>query len=131
MDNIEKDVVAALRLGYGCQYGRYKVDYPNTADHSVDAVPDPLDDEPPRYCRNCGKMFTPRDGHQVFCTEECRLERRRIRERQKRNVTEKKPVGKLFCPICGRTAAKMTNKQIYCGKSCAATARIKARGKKV
>lgn len=129
MDNIEKDVAAALRLGYGVWYGRYKVDYPNTADHSVDAVPDPLDDEPPRYCRNCGKMFAPRDGHQVFCTEECRLERRRIRERMKRSAAEKHPVGEVHCPICGKVAPKMTIKQIYCGKSCAAVARNRARKK--
>lgn len=28
-DNIERDVIAAMKLGYGVHYGAYKADYPN------------------------------------------------------------------------------------------------------
>ena len=129
MDNIEKDVAAALRLGYGCRYGRYKVDYPHTAVRIVEAVPEPEDDEPPRYCRHCGKEFSPNTGHQIFCTDECRLERKRLRNRISKNSAEKRPVGEVHCPICGRIAPKMSNGQKYCGKSCAAVARNRARTK--
>lgn len=28
LDNIEKDVIAAMELGYGVHYGHYKADHP-------------------------------------------------------------------------------------------------------
>lgn len=34
LDNLERDVVAAMRLGYGVHYGAYKADHPHTRDCS-------------------------------------------------------------------------------------------------
>ena len=30
MDNLDKDITLARKLGYGAQYGKFKADYPNT-----------------------------------------------------------------------------------------------------
>jgi len=131
MDNLARDVREALRLGYGCHYGYYKIDYPNTADHSVDLIPDPEDDEPPARCKHCGKVFIPHDGHQVFCTEKCRLDRRRLLGRLSKQNTKKHAFGEAVCPVCNKTFEKPTPKQIYCGRACAAVVRNRNRKKKV
>lgn len=133
MDNLSKDVAAAQRLGYGVHYGRYKVDYPHTKDHSVDLIPEMDDAIPPKYCRHCGKPFNPKDGHQVVCSEECRHERRKEMNRinKTNHNREKHPVGEGVCPVCGRTFQKFSRHHTYCGKSCAAVQRNKKRRKKV
>lgn len=132
MDNLSKDVAAALRLGYGCHYGRYKVDHPNTADRSADLpLPDPRDDKPLPRCKHCGKVFRQRDGHQVFCSEECRLDRRRLMNRLNKKDYERHSIGEAVCPACGKTFPKMRQTHIYCGRSCAAVVRNQNRRKKV
>ena len=67
MDNLEKDVAAAMRLGYGVHYGRYKADYPKTKE---DTGADPYI----RECRYCGKRFRAaglRNG-KLYCDDWCR-----------------------------------------------------------
>ena len=129
MDNIEKDVAAALRLGYGCRYGRYKVDYPCTADHSADIAPALPDDEPPRYCRNCGKAFVPKHGSLRYCSEDCRVELERLRKRLYARHAEKPNFGEGICIVCQKTFQKTKKTQACCNKSCAAVARNRARTK--
>ena len=131
MDNLAKDVAAAQRLGYGCHYGRYKVDHPHTSNRSVEVIPEPEDNEPPHRCKHCGKIFKPRDGHQVFCTEECRQDRRRLLNRLNKQDYTRKPMGEAVCPVCNVTFPRLARKQIYCGRACAAVVRNKTRKKKV
>lgn len=130
MDNLEKDVAAALRLGYGCQYGRYKVDHPHTADHTVDLIPEEEEVDPPKQCRHCGKEFRPDNGNQVFCSEECRVDRRRLLDRINKSNAEKRPIGQAVCPVCDKTFAKLTRNHTYCSRSCAAVVRNKTRRKR-
>lgn len=83
MDNIERDSLRALELGYGVHYGHYKADYPNTA---------PREEEPDyealgyKECPECGKWFRPR-GCQRWCGDECRVKvsSRRQNEWKRRN----------------------------------------------
>lgn len=67
MDNLEKDVAAAMRLGYGVHYGRYKADHPNTKE---DAGEDPGN----RKCRNCGEPIraTGLRNRRLYCDDRCR-----------------------------------------------------------
>ena len=119
MDNIEKDVAAALRLGYGTHYGRYKVDYPHTADHSVVEEP-----EQTKTCKMCGMEFILTRQDQKYCSEECRV---------KWNSQRKKPqkkgpyleCGPAQCPICGKKFVRTTDdrRKVFCGRSCSAKSR--------
>lgn len=73
LDNIERDVIAAMELGYGVHYGNYKADHPNTKEPEEDSIPDP---EEYGSCRNCGKPF-PRRGYRyrkLYCDDDCRLQ---------------------------------------------------------
>lgn len=85
LDNIERDVILAERLGYGCHYGRYKADHPHTRVEEESAVEvKPLPDSL-KPCRFCGKLFDPEmQGHtkaRAFCSYECQCESDRIRSR--------------------------------------------------
>lgn len=73
-DNIERDVIAAMKLGYGVHYGAYKADYPNTKDAEINL--DELDPDQIRICRGCGKRFglTDRSSRKLYCSDECRAE---------------------------------------------------------
>ena len=88
LDNLDRDVIRAERLGYGCHYGRYKADHPHT--RVEDAHPAPIIEvqELPntlKPCKFCGKMFDPEDlGYtkaRMFCSDECQYESDRIRSR--------------------------------------------------
>ena len=37
-DNIDLDVIDAMAMGYGCQYGRFKVDHPRTKDRNEERL---------------------------------------------------------------------------------------------
>lgn len=67
LDNLTRDVLAAEALGYGCHYGDYKADYPNTRD-----TPLPVRTENMKTCPGCGKHF-PSNGkpRPVYCSMSC------------------------------------------------------------
>jgi len=124
MDNLDRDIREAQRLGYGVHYGHYKADHPYTADHSVDLVPE----YPVKKCAECGEEFVPGRPGQIYCSEECR-NRRNAREsaRKNRENRPKSPIGPAVCPVCGCTFHRERADRIYCGMSCAAVARNKRR----
>ena len=73
LDHIERDVIAAMKLGYGVHYGHYKADYPHTSDE------EPLEMEivPPervRVCKQCGKLFVVSSSqhNKIYCDDYCR-----------------------------------------------------------
>lgn len=87
MDNLERDSLRALELGYGVHYGRYKADHPHTA---------PGEEEPDyeaqgyKNCPECGKLFLPK-RNQVRCSIECthNYNCRKSAERQRRKKQRK------------------------------------------
>lgn len=71
LDNIEKDVIAAMELGYGVHYGHYKADHPHTREDK----PEPqIPEEYMRTCRYCGRQFSTRGQHyrKLYCDDDCR-----------------------------------------------------------
>ena len=89
LDNLDRDVIRAERLGYGCHYGRYKADHPHTRAEGSNPAPTVEAQELPntlKSCRICGKMFDPEDfGYskaRKFCSVECAEESNRIRQRK-------------------------------------------------
>lgn len=79
LDNLTRDVLAAEALGYGCHYGDYKADYPNTRD-----TPLPVKSEPMKTCPTCGKSF-PSNGktRPAYCSPVCQKKMNSIRTAEK------------------------------------------------
>lgn len=69
LDNIERDVIRAERLGYGCHYGRYKADHPYTR-MEEEEIPEGA---PSRICEHCGKLYgmAGRSNNSKFCSDAC------------------------------------------------------------
>ncbi len=79
-DNIDLDVEDAERLGYGCHYGRYKADHPNTKDaNEARLYPRKKQQEQLRVrtvyektCIVCGKKFTTTQQTRKYCDDRCK-----------------------------------------------------------
>ena len=123
MDNLERDVRMAEKLGYGCHYGWYKADHPHTADLTDDEIlglpqrnekPKPKEDPDMTVCRYCGKSFPKSSYGRQFCDDYCRryYYERRKRERKKGEMRD----GKV-CAICGKPIATERNRK-YCSDNC-------------
>lgn len=70
LDNIERDVIRAERLGYGCHYGRYNADHPYTRVEEPEEIPEGA---PSRICEHCGKLYgmAGRSHNSKFCSDAC------------------------------------------------------------
>ena len=122
MDNIDKMMKEADRLGFGVSYGKYRAAYPNG---SGDALVRPVEPEPvekhSRTCRRCGKHFVGVHGSQVYCSQECR--HAAIIERQyayygRKRLKEKRLLI-ISCAVCGADFQAVMEKQKYCCPECA------------
>lgn len=90
MDNLDKDVAMAMKLGYGVHYGRYKADYPHTREKEPEVI---LDESKFGTCLNCGRRFSKvgRGYRKVYCDDVCRMqynsrmEYQKTQERRRRN----------------------------------------------
>ena len=106
-DNIDRDCMRAMALGYGVHYGRFKADYPHTADRD-EVVPQ----YPPRICPQCGTEFLPGRDNQKYCSEECKYEFNRI-HRMRNPMRARQP----FCKRCGAPVID-PKQRVYCSKAC-------------
>ena len=121
MDNIDKMMKEADRLGFGVSYGKYRAAYPNgSGDVLVRPVePKPVQN-PSRRCRRCGKPFVGTHGSQAFCSEECG--NAAIMERQnawrKRKRLKEKRLLIISCAECGADFRAVRKTQKYCCAEC-------------
>lgn len=121
MDNLEKDVREAMRLGYGIHYGNYKVDHPHTRD-DLDMPPPPK--HPPKKCPECGIEFIPERANQKYCSADCQQNRQRLdKEKYKRRKQLNLPLGPAVCLVCGGNYVRYKKTQETCSRSCAARVR--------
>lgn len=70
LDNIERDVIRAMELGYGVHYGNYKADHPFT---KYDPEPVPMVESKP--CLHCGApilLHNGNDRRKRFRKDDCR-----------------------------------------------------------
>lgn len=65
----------------------------------------------PRYCANCGKVFTTEVSITKYCSEECAGAAYRYRTVQSKYPTR-------YCRHCGKQLAGMEHNTRYCNKEC-------------
>ena len=126
MDHLAWDVARAQRLGYGCHYGRYKVDHPHTVDlweEEASQTRKPkrkepeLPAEPPKYCLGCGKEFLPRKNFANYCSVACRKADRARKASAWRREHKPKPAD-IPCEFCGKVFTQTRKGQKYCSRTC-------------
>jgi hypothetical protein len=122
MDNIDRIMKEADRLGFGVSYGKYRAAYPNgSGDVLVRPVePEPAE-KPSRICKRCGRTFVAAHGSQAYCSQECR--HAAIIERQdawyKRKKRKEKRLLTISCAECGADFRAVRETQKYCCPECA------------
>ena len=133
MDNLDRDIREAQRLGYGVHYGMYKADHPHTRDIPMDVAVAPPKQKSaeaavaPKICRHCGKEFYVTRNLRSFCSESCkRLHSSQLAvERTQRKLQKK---AQRTCKLCGKAFVPAVKTQVYCGRSCAGKAKGKLFG---
>lgn len=122
MDNLERDVRMAEKLGYGCHYGWYKADHPHTADLTDEEIlglpvkgkrkqrkkgPDMT------ACLWCGKSFLTTSHGKQYCNDDCR----RYAYEAKRREQKGKVIKDKRCPVCGKPVVGIRNRKC-CSAEC-------------
>lgn len=120
---LDYDMQRAEDLGYGCQYGRYKADHPNTRGEfeSLTGSPARRKVDPGRrecICARCGGRFY-NTGHvqKKYCSPECKKEADNERYRNATAQGHIKP-----CKTCGKEFLSYRGTK-YCCADCLATGR--------
>lgn len=123
-DHLEYDVMQAERLGYGCHYGKYKADHPDTLAKfeevtGVKKLEKVAPNKREKVCPVCGVTFVTGNlnTHKIYCGDECR---RKADEERKRQL-ESMPKG--ICLWCGGEITDTTMRSRYCGPGCFCAAR--------
>lgn len=130
-DHLEYDVIQAEALGYGCHYGAYKADHPETlekfeAETGVVQVKKVDTDRKERKCPQCGATFYTKGlaGYKIYCCDECRQQASAERERERAKVQ------KGICQWCGGQLPNRSRTTCCCPECYGAAKRAKARARR-
>ena len=122
MDNIDRIMKEADRLGFGVSYGKYRAAYPNGSGEVLAQAPksEPAQ-KPTRKCRRCGSPFVIMHGSQAYCSPDCSqaavIERQNACYRRKR--LKEKRLLIISCSECGTDFRAVRETQKYCCPECA------------
>lgn len=118
MDNIDRMMKEADRLGFGVSYGKYRAAYPNG---SADVLPSPPKPKPPErpsgICKMCGKNFVKSHANTIYCGPECKIAAERKRQRDWYHNKTKVPAIAV-CIICGADFKPKKVNCKTCGQEC-------------
>lgn len=119
MDNIDRIMKEAERLGFGVSYGKYRAAYPyGSADVLPSAKKRTMPGKATAVCRHCRKTFVVRHGNQTYCSEEC--QDAVLYQRQKEYYAKKSKVPPVaMCAVCGADFKPVSTKSRYCCEECA------------
>ena len=119
MDNIDRIMKEADRLGFGVSYGKYRAAYPDGSKAVVSAAAqEPLECEDDlRMCKICGKEFLPTHGNQACCSAECKAEAEKKRQREWYRKKHEIP-DTAVCAICGVQFKPKSPRNKCCSKEC-------------
>lgn len=122
MDNIDRIMKEAERLGFGVSYGKFRAAYPGGTPGDPPKAPQPSNEEKPTVeCRLCGKPFIVTHGNQQYCSAECSVEvaNKRIKAYERRKLQEKRnAAAPRFCIVCGVTIPVGSQRRSYCSDEC-------------
>lgn len=116
-DHLEYDVMQAEALGYGCHYGNYKADHPNTREEfenltGMKKVEKVDDGKVELHCLQCGATFyvSYLQKNKKYCCDECR------QKAQHERAIGRGPA--IYCAWCGREIPRGTHRTTYCCNDC-------------
>lgn len=127
MSNLDRDLAEMRRLGYGTNYGKYKLDYPNTGKPAPKPTPKkPRQCAPPKeyqlVCDFCGKPFTSLTANKMYCSTECC--RKNSKKQYQERKLSKKQERTAKCLVCGSEFPQLRSNNKYCGETCRRTAKL-------
>jgi endogenous inhibitor of DNA gyrase (YacG/DUF329 family) len=116
---LDYDMQRANALGYGCHYGDYKADHPNTRGEFERLTEKTRRADPsvkPQICPHCGKEFTRTRGQnrRKYCSDECQSRHYNATHYKKTTDTGKT----VACPICGTEFVTKNQHHKYCSREC-------------
>lgn len=129
MDNIDRIMKEAERLGFGVSYGKYRAAYPNGCKEVLPAAPArKAPEKKSKTCKHCEKSFVPKHYSQCYCSIECADQSQQERQQkyyvdQKTKAHQASPL--KFCKECGVTIPADSMKKTYCCAECAREGRRK------
>ena len=132
MDNIDRIMKEAERLGFGVSYGKYQAACRDDHVEALPSLPKPKASEKlPVSCRHCGKPFIPGHASQAYCSPECKYAAQRARQtafyKEKRRRNKKQLI--LVCVECGSDFKALRSTQKYCCKECSKDGSRKAQAR--
>lgn len=123
MDNIDRIMREADRLGFGVSYGKYQA---ACGYRTVLSAPKPKPPEKPTgICKMCGKLFVKSHANTIYCGPECKIAAERKRQRDwygKKIVVPAVAV----CVICGVEFKPLNFRGKCCGLECSRENRRRA-----
>lgn len=121
MDNIDRMMKEADRLGFGVSYGKYRAAYPNGSSGANLKAAAGRSEKPSATCRHCGKPFVIRHGNQQYCSGECRdavvMARQRKWEKDARKRRQQAGYVKV-CAVCAADFRTSDSRKKYCCEEC-------------
>lgn len=118
---LDYDMQRANALGYGCHYGDYKADHPNTRgefERTTEAAQRADPDAVLVTCPHCGKEFVRGRYRRKYCSDECQKKFNTAKHCKKKTDTGKT----VACPICGTEFVTKNQHHKYCSRECYAEA---------
>lgn len=109
MDNLAMDCARAKALGYGCHYGWFKADYPNSSAIPVKEAGGDLY----KTCAHCGERFIPSKKGVKYCGAICSYNANYERIKQRRA----EHLATVNCPVCGKEFVSRYGMK-YCSAEC-------------
>lgn len=117
MDNIDRIMKEADRLGFGVSYGKYRAAYPNDNGQALSA-----ESVGPEYatfpCKCCGKPFVRSHANLLYCSEECRHQAKRKRDIEYLRRKSGRPLI-ASCAVCGADFKPKNTRHKCCSEECA------------
>lgn len=126
MDNIDRIMKEADRLGFGCSYGKYRAAYPDGGADVTPTAPKPKPEgKPPGTCKLCGKTFVRRHANALYCSAECKIEAEKKRQRDWYGKKADIP-SVAVCVICGADFKPKSVRSKCCSPKCSEANKRKA-----
>lgn len=119
MDNIDRVMKEADRLGFGVSYGKYQAAVSSGSVKAISSVEKAKPPEKPTgICKMCGRLFVKSHANNIYCGPECKIAAERKRQRDWYGKKILVPAV-AACVICGAEFKPLNSRGKCCGPTCA------------